>query len=98
MVAKKCELCLAKAYPLSAEGEERMTKGTVIDDRRPILMVRTEDGGYSFDEETVILPYLENGEMAPVLWLQIVRNGEIWKCINGKYVISITYITEEKKE
>ena len=71
-----------------------MTRGTIKDDLRPILSVITEDGGYSFSEDTVILPYYENGELAPVMWLKIVRHGETWKRINGKYVISITYIEE----
>ena len=38
-----------------------------------------------------IIPYHENGEMAPIVWLAIYCNGEITQRVNSKHLDSILY-------
>ena len=46
-------------------------------------------GGGLVDE---IVPYEENGEMAPVIWFACLFNGEIVYRHNSKYVDTISYV------
>jgi len=39
----------------------------------------------------VIKPYHENGEMAPVVWFEIIEGGIITRRVNSKYVQEIVY-------
>lgn len=38
-----------------------------------------------------IVPYEENGEMAPVLWFAIYEDDEIAIRVNGKYIDTVQY-------
>ena len=46
-------------------------------------------GGGLVDE---IIPYVENGEMAPVIWFAGLFEGEILYRYNSKYVDTISYV------
>ena len=38
-----------------------------------------------------IVPYHENGEMAPVIWFAIYSGGKIVRRVNGAFVESVAY-------
>ena len=69
----------------------------MYDDSRKIksLIYPDSDGVTSVDESgngiEKIVPYYENGEMAPVVWFAIYLNGKVAERINGKYVGSVIY-------
>ena len=70
----------------------------IMADKRPIirLLVPDEDGSLDSYEVgtgrvTAIIPYYENGEMAPVVWFKIMAGDMIWQRVNGRSVDTIIY-------
>lgn len=64
----------------------------IIDDKRKIKKILVVDEGHLYAGDIVeITPYEENGEMAKIIWFEIVVGGKIIKRVNGKYVIAIDY-------
>ena len=70
---------------------------TIIEDKREITGLLTmngwtylSDSGMSFDV-TKIVPYHENGQMAPIVWFALYNNEKIIGRINGGHVIEIKY-------
>ena len=67
----------------------------IMQDDRKIETLDFADGisisivGGTVDE---IIPYEENGEMAPVVWFACVKDSEIVSRYNAKYVEGIIYV------
>lgn len=66
---------------------------TIIQDEREIAYIRTTSGNTFSYTDYKIIPYHENGEMAPVIWFAIVdEDGNTEFRINGKYVEILRYV------
>ena len=76
-------------------------KTDIINDKRPILslwwsMGEGDDGfcckeGSGLKNCDSIEPYCEDGQMAPVVWFRIFRNGEVIARINAAHVRQVGY-------
>ena len=68
------------------------------DDKRKIgkLYISEGQGGYWVHGD--IKPYLENGEMAHVVWFAVIEDGIITRRINGKYVCEVVYESKEVQD
>lgn len=64
-----------------------------MEERKIEKIIVDQIGGIFSKEDAPITPFLVNGEMASVLWY---KQGK--REFNGKYVIEITYVEEEKEE
>ena len=65
---------------------------TIIEDERPIMALHTEGESFFVDKKiTAIVPYHENGEMAPVVWFAIYMNEKILNRVNSKFVTTVRY-------
>jgi hypothetical protein len=70
----------------------------LIDDKRKIKCLVFEDeteikaGGLICDE---IIPYQENGEMAPITWFACYRDSILIQRVNSKYIALVTYYLDE---
>jgi hypothetical protein len=71
----------------------------IIEDKRPIKKLFFGDpeetlvaGKYGIEK---IVPYHENGEMAPVVWFAVYKNGEILSRFNSAQVEGIEYAEVE---
>ena len=89
-----------------------LTKRNIIEDEREIVRIVGDFGvigtsGRHFEPDAYvdsrvceIRPYYENGEMAPVVWFEILKNLNnkliVVKRINGKYVQEVEYCSPEK--
>lgn len=69
----------------------------IYEDKREIKFISHDSENCSWVYEIgksgveKILPYQENGEMAPVLWFSVFKNNEIFIRLNGKYVTHVAY-------
>lgn len=70
--------------------------GRMYDDKREIKKIYFDDEsclGISENEGGFekIVPYNETGEMVPIVWFAVFRDGKISQRINSKYVCSVIY-------
>lgn len=71
----------------------------IIEDKREITRIElfsyysSDIVSYTSSKEKgiKIVPYHENGELAPVIWFAIIKNEDIVARINSKYVQIIGY-------
>ena len=69
----------------------------IIEDKREIIRIElftyysSDIVSYTSRENFKIIPYHENGEMAPIVWFAIERDGKIVSRVNSKYVQVIEY-------
>jgi len=69
---------------------------TVLEDTRSVVGIAidsvevavTETVGQTCDE---IVAYGENGEMAHVPWFAVVKDGQVIRRVNGKFVVEVYY-------
>jgi hypothetical protein len=69
---------------------------SIIDDDREILSIwthhdagfRTRSVGGGYDK---IVPYHENGQMAPVLWFAVYKGDKIAHKVNGARIQNVNY-------
>jgi hypothetical protein len=68
----------------------------IYDDNRSISHIVFEDESVlSVSEQSgveKIVPYNENGEMAPIVWFAIYAKGEIVQRVNSKYICAVVYV------
>ena len=72
-----------------------------IEDNRKIESIY-RDGGYednwcySIKEKYCdeIIPYHENGEMAPIVWFKLIKDGTIIHRINMQHTTGIKYVVD----
>lgn len=68
----------------------------MLEDGRPIVaLIMSDDkqlwGGSCAACTMKIVAYEENGEMAPVVWFAVYRDGRLDSRINSKYVKEVQY-------
>ena len=71
----------------------------ILDDEREISTLCTHGeagfcyflGGHNMDSATKIVPYTENGQLAPVIWFAIYKGNRICARVNGAMVEVIKY-------
>lgn len=77
-----------------------MRMPNIVEDKRPIEYICGDRGGEALYHSTTshgspvtaIVPYSEDGEMAPVIWFAIYTGGDLpSQRVQGKFVETITY-------
>lgn len=75
-----------------------MPHENILNDDRRIRAIATSEGNcfWEVGHNDVNAIRLESvpGDGAFVPWFQVWRNGELWQRVNGKYVESITYVSQ----
>lgn len=69
----------------------------IIKDKREIQRIvlftadKRDEECFSSREQCKIEAYHENGDMAPIVWFNIIRNGAVIAKVNSRYVSTIEY-------
>jgi len=64
----------------------------IISEEKRIKMLVLNDGTLIENcSDMSILPYNENGQMAPVVWFKVRKKGVMIQRVNGTYVQQIIY-------
>jgi len=65
---------------------------TIHEDPRKIVSLVLNDGKQiSGEPYRRITPYMENGQMAGVVWFQVERRGELEQRVNAAHVRQVVY-------